>query len=379
MKNIFLSVFTAILFFSCNNSAKFTVEGTITNANGKKLYLEYNGLNNTILIDSVKIKKNGKYHFSATCPQFPDFYRLVLDGKYIIFGVDSTETITINSQYSDFAMNYVVENSPQNIEIQRLRQSINKIQIMADSLQSVLPDMRTLMTQRLENQIIEHKNSVKSLILKNARSLAAYFALHQQINGVLLFSPYDENDKTYYNAVATAFHVFMPEYNRSKALYINAINAINSVREQKYQKDWQNFIQEYGVGFIDVILPDRTGAKRKLSDIARGKTVLIDFSAADMPERTDYIFMLRDLYNKFNARGFTIYQISLDDNRLLWERATENLPWICVRSEDSANNSYAVSYNVQNIPALFLLNKKGELVCRITDLKNISQLIEENL
>ncbi|MCL1868580.1 MAG: DUF4369 domain-containing protein [Paludibacter sp.] len=380
MKKLVLPIFfTVILLFSCNNSAKFKVEGTIANADGKKLYLEYNKLNESVLLDSVTLKKGGKYRFSAARPQFPDFYRLILDGKYIVFGVDSTETITINSQYAGFAMNYVVENSPQNLEIQRLRQSLNAIQILADSLQNASPQIRSAMRQRLENQIIAHKDSAQSLILKNAHSLAAYFALHQQINGILLFSPYDKNDKIYYNAVATAFHVFMPEYERSKALYVNAIDAINHSREQKSQADWQKLMQEHGVGFIDIALPNRYGAEKKLSEIARGKTVLIDFSAAEMPEATDYTFLLRDLYNKFSARGFTIYQISLDNNRLLWERATENLPWTCVRSSDGAKNSYTTVYNIQSIPTLFLLNKKGELVCRITDLKTINKLVEENL
>ncbi|GHV45321.1 hypothetical protein FACS1894180_7740 [Bacteroidia bacterium] len=367
------------MLFSCNNSNKFTVEGIIVDAAGKKLYLEYNGLNKNVLLDSVKLKKDGKYRFLAAQPQFPDFYRLILDGKYIVFGIDSTETVTINSQYAGFAMNYTVENSPENIDIQRLRKSLNAIQLLADSVQNVSPEMRSNFIQRIENQITAHKDSSKVLILKNARSLASYFALHQQINGILLFSPYDQNDQICYNAVATAFHVFMPEYERSKALYVNAIDAIKRKREEKSQADWQKIVQENGVGFIDIALPDRAGVQQKLSDIARGKTVLLDFSAVEMPESTDYTFRLRDLYNKYSARGFTIYQISLDNNRLLWERATENLPWICVRSADGANNSYLSSYNVQNIPTLFLLNKKGEIVSRITDLKTLNETVAKNL
>ena len=379
MNKLSLLFFTVLLLFSCNNSEKFTVEGTILNADGKKLYLEYNSLNNSILLDSVKIKKDGKYRFSSMRRQYPDFYRIILDKKYIIFGIDSTETITINSQYDGFAMNYIVENSLQNVEIQRLRQSLNAIQMLADSLLNVSPEMIAAMRQRLESQIAVHKDSAKSLILKKANSLSAYFALHQQINDVMLFSPYDKDDKVYYNAVATAFHVFMPEYERSKSLYANAIDAINRTREQKSMENWKQLQKEQGVGFIDIALPDHNCVERKLSDIAKGKTVLLDFSAADMPERTDYTFLLRDLYNKFNTRGFTIYQISLDDNRLLWERTTENLPWVCVRSTDGTNNSYTGIYNVQNIPTLFLINKKGDIVCRINDLKTIDKLVQENL
>ena len=379
MKKFFFLFFTAIFFFSCDNSKKFTVEGTIENADGKKLYLEYNGLMKSVLLDSVKIKKDGKYHFSSARPQYPDFYRLILDGKYIIFAIDSIEKITINSRYDGFAMNYVVENSPQNIEIQRLRQSLNAVQILADSLQNAPPGMLPQMRQRLENQITSHKDSAKALIFKNARSLSAYFALFQQINGITLFSPYDSQDMVYYNAVATAFNVFMPDYERSKSLYANAIDAINRDREQKWQEQWQQLQKENGIGFVDIALPDVKGNERKLSEIAKGKTVLLDFSSSDMQDRTNYIFLLRDLYNKFSPRGFTIYQVSLDENRLLWERSSENLPWICVRSKDGANNYYTGVYNIQNNPTLFLLNKKGDIVSRITDLKTIAKLVSENL
>jgi peroxiredoxin len=355
------------------------VAGAIANASGKKLYLEYNGLTKNVLLDSTKLGKDGKYSFRVVRPQFPDFYRLILDGKYIIFGIDSTESVTINSQYADFAMNYTVENSPQSVEIKRLRQSLNAIQLLADSVRNVSGETRVNLVKYIDNQIIVHKDTAKALILRNARSLAAYFALHQQINGILLFSPYDKNDQVCYNAVATSFHVFMPEYERSKAMYTNAIDAINRKREQQNQENWQKIMQESGVGFLDIALPDRAGAEQKLSDVARGKTVLLDFSTFEMPESTDYTFLLRDLYNKYSARGFTIYQISLDNNRLLWERATEHLPWTCVRSKDGANNPYLSSYNVENIPTLFLLNKKGEIVSRITDLKTLDEVVARNL
>jgi peroxiredoxin len=375
----YILILVSIFLFACDNSNKFTVEGTIADAAGKTLYIEYNNLTKSILLDSVKLKTDGKYSFSAARPQFPDFYRLVLDGKYIIFAIDSTETVGINSQYAGFAMNYTVHNSTESLEIQRLRQSLNAIQLLADSALKAPPEMRPAFTQRIENQIITHKDTAKALILKNVRSLAAYFALHQQINGAMLFSPYDTSDRVYYNAVANAFHVFMPEYDRSKAMYINVIDALKKTREQKEREKWRNIIAEKGVGFIDITLPDRTGAQRKLSDVARGKTVLIDFSAFEMPETTDYTFLLREMFNKYSAKGFTIYQISLDKNRILWERATENLPWTCVRGDDGANNLYLGSYDVKNIPTLFLLNKKGEIVSRITNLKMLEEVIAKNL
>ena len=42
-------------------------------------------------------------------------------------------------------------------------------------------------------------------------SAAAYFALFQQIDGLLFFDLYDKNDSKAYGAVATSFDHYYPE------------------------------------------------------------------------------------------------------------------------------------------------------------------------
>jgi cytochrome oxidase Cu insertion factor (SCO1/SenC/PrrC family) len=377
-KNLFVLIICISIIY-CSNKDKFTIEGTIGNAKGKMLYLEHNGLTNCTLIDSVELNEKGNYKFRAQRPQFPDFYRLLLDNKQIIFSVDSNETIIINSQYQNFAMNYSVEGSPESIIIQKLRKSLNNIQLKIDSIQENVPvEQQKTYFENLQNMIETHKDSVKKMILKNAKSLSSYFAINQQINGIPIFSAHQKDDQIYYNAVATAYHVFMPDYDRSKALYNNAINAINAKRGQQNQQNWNETFQQSSVGYIEITLPDRNGNKQSLSALA-GKLVLIDFSAFDMPDIDDYLFTLKELYNNYHSRGFEIFQISLDENKILWQKQTENLPWICVRDENALFSSVAASYNVSQIPALFLLDKKGNIVSRISNLQTMEKLIRENL
>jgi len=75
------------------------------------------------------------------------------------------------------------------------------------------------------------------------------------------------------------------------------------------------------------------------------------------------------LYNKYQAKGLEIYQVSLDRSILLWKNSTESIPWICVRDENGPNSKVVASYNIQKIPTLFLLNRKGSLDGRNYDLK----------
>jgi len=361
-KHFFYVALCALCCLSCGKKNSFTVEGEITDAAGKMLYLQHAGLLEDKILDSVRLTASGNFHFRQQRPPYPDLYRLILDGKFIVFALDSTETLYVRSQYAGFALNYTIENSPQSIDIQTLRRSLAAAQAIEE------PQARL-------SALLAHKDSAKALILRDARSLAAYFALHQQTGGKLLFSPYEKDDQPYYNAVATAFHVFMPDYSRSKALYANATDAIKRRQEERENLLWQEIVEKNGVGFIDIALPDAKGKQRTLSSLV-GHCVLLDFSAFSLPESAEYTFLLRDLYNKYAKRGFTIFQVSLDNSRLLWEDASEHLPWICVR--DSAQTA-ARTYNVQQIPTLFLLDKQGNIVNRITDIKTLDSQINNLL
>ncbi|MDD4661572.1 MAG: hypothetical protein PHF73_13095, partial [Massilibacteroides sp.] len=55
------------------------------------------------------------------------------------------------------------------------------------------------------------------------------------------------------------------------------------------------------------------------------------------------------------------------------------LPWICVRDPQSVYSQIAALYNVKQLPALFILDKKGNLVKRVEDLKTLESDIKSVL
>ena len=98
-----------------------------------------------------------------------------------------------------------------------------------------------------------------------------------------------------------------------------------------------------------------------------------------MKNSVQYTFELRELYNKYHSRGFEIYQISLDRSVLLWKESTANIPWVCVREDNAGKTSFAATYNVQQLPTMFLLNKKGVIMGRDYDFKTLEEVISKNL
>ena len=131
-------------------------------------------------------------------------------------------------------------------------------------------------------------------------------------------------------------------------------------------------------GLIDISLRDLKGNIRKLTDL-KGKVVLLDFSVYQTQTGAPHNLMLRDLYNKYASQGFEIYQVSLDADEHFWKTSADNLPWICVRDGNGVYSTNAAVYNVRQLPAYFLINRKNELSGRGEDIKDLDSAIKELL
>ena len=379
MKKTLIVFLILVGMISCKQHNKFTISGSVKDAAGEMLYFEYSGLLKTTILDSVRLRSNGSFKFKSNRPAYPDFYRLRLIDKIITFAVDSCEDITIDAQNAGFATNYKVTGSETSKQIQILRKSVMNIQKLANGLTSSMDaSERNAKIAGIEKDIEVHKEYAKKLILQNPRSTAAYFAIYQKVNDTYLFSPYNKSDKPFCAAVATSFNTYMPDYERSKNIYALVLDAIRTDRKAKDKETWNEVLATHGTGYINIVLPDKNNVERKLSSLI-GNVILIDFSTYESKQSIDYIFSLRDLYEKYHSRGFEIYQISLDQNKQLWQQSTKNIPWICVRDLNGPNTRYAESYNVSEIPTTFLIDKKGNILFRSLGFEELKKEIEKNL
>lgn len=379
MKKTLIICFILVGMISCKQHDKFLINGSIKDAKGEMLYFEYSGLLKTIILDSVRLRSNGSYRFNSNHPKYPDFYRLRLNDKIITFAVDSCEKITIDAKQTNFATDYTVKGSATSSQIQILRKSVMNIQRSVNELTSGMDaNERNARITSIEKDIEIHKEMARKLILQNPRSAAAYFALYQKVNDTYLFSPYIKSDRPYYAAVATSYNTYMPEYERSKNVYALVLDAIKKDRQAKDKQAWNEVFTTQGTGYINIILPDRNNKEKKLSDLI-GKVILVNFSECESKQSVDYTFALRELYNKYHKRGFDIYQVSLDQNKQLWQQSTENIPWICVRDVDGPNTKVATSYNISTIPTTFLMDKKGNIIARSLGFDELKKAIEKLL
>ena len=355
----------------------------MSEADGKTLYLEASGLSGITILDSVKLKENGTFKFKEDRPASPEFYRLRLDEKTINFSVDSIETIQINAPYADFATAYQVSGSDNSTKIQELIIKQAKLQNRVDALvQSVRANKLTptAFEDSLAVLLKAYKDDVKiNYIYAAPNTAASYFALFQKLNDYLIFDPLNSKDDVRcFAAVATSLNNLYPHVDRTKNLYNIVIKGMKNTRapRQKTIELPEDKIVE--TGLIDISLRDIKGDARKLSDL-KGKVVLLDFSVYQTQTGAPHNLMLRELYNEYAAKGFEIYQVSLDADEHFWKTSADNLPWICVRDGNGVYSTNASVYNVKQVPAFFLINRNNELSVRGEEVKDLNAAIESLL
>lgn len=383
MKKITIAALAALTITACSSGPKFHVNGDVSGADGKTLYLEASGLEGIVPLDSVKLKGEGKFSFKQPRPESPEFYRLRVEDKVINFSVDSLETIQINAPYTDFSTAYTVEGSENSCKIKELTLKQIRLQKDADNL------LNALRANKLSHNVLEdsltalvkrYKDDVKmNYIFAAPNTAAAYFALFQKLNDYLIFDPLNNKDDVRcFAAVATSLNNAFPHAVRSKNLYNIVIKGMKNTRNPQAQnlEIPQDKIIETGI--IDIALRDVKGNIRKLTDL-KGKVVLLDFTVYQAPAGATHNLLLRELYNKYASQGLEIYQVSLDADEHFWKTSAANLPWVCVRDGNGVYSSNVAVYNVRQIPSIFLVNRNNELKLRGEDIKDIEASVKSLL
>lgn len=350
----YLIVFVVLALVGCQRVEKFTVEGVVSNAEGEMLYLEHTGLVKTSVVDSCTLSEAGKFTLKAVAPAYPDFYRLRIGKQSLPLAVDSSETIIVTASRDSLAQTMAIEGSDNSLIIAQLRAKA-----------------RTASIEEL-------REAAKQVIVANPGSLAAYYAVFMKQGGQYIWNILDPSDRRMYQAVATSFNTWMPEYERTKVLYNQVLEILQAERSVKNQEVMRQFINEAENSVLDITLPDEWGEMQSLSDL-QGEVVVLDFSNSEMEQSVGYNFELRELYNKYHKRGLEIYSVSIDRNKLLWEQIVENLPWITVHADQNVAAQVLLQYNVQGLPTLFLLDRKGNVQGRYIDFKQLEADIRKYL
>lgn len=374
-------VMVALSLASCTGK-KFQVSGVISDAPDSLLLFENMSLNGPVVVDSVRLGADGSFSFEGEAPTAPEFYRLRIARQIINVAVDSTEHVTVKASYPTMTGSYEVEGSTECSKIREL--ALMQLNLQAQ-LNAVVQNPNVSYEKEADSvrTILEvYKYKVKNdYIFKEPWRAYAYFALFQTITlgqqVGLIFDPQSKKeDVQAYAAVATSWDTYHPGSERGTNLHNIAIEGMKNVRIlQAEQNQTIDASKINNSGVIEVALPDRNGKTCKLTSL-KGKVVLLDFHLFASKGSTERIMHLRDLYNKYHAQGFEIYQVSLDPDEHFWKESVAALPWVCVRDANSTGSVYLTQYNVQSLPTFFTIDRNNVLQKRDAQIKDLDAEIK---
>lgn len=339
------------------NDAGWTVEGSVEGADEAKLYLEAfnNNGNNWYVLDTVRTDHEGKFSITSPRAAFPDVYRITLDGKSVYFPIDSTETITVKSKAGAFSTDYSVEGSDAAATMLKSDKLINDY-VASHGVAAL-------------DSAVNLKRELSGMILGDMPGIASYYLVTKRINGKPVFNPLIKSDMKIIGAVANAYSEFRPNDPRAeflKRLYIEARKLSGTTALSA------DTLVATEIDLIDIELPDASGKKVKLSDVAAAnKVVILNFTDYSADYSQPLNIALRKTYDQYHNNGLEIYQIGISPDEYQWRMAARNQPWTTVYYSTNLSGKDLMNYNVGSLPAMFIISN-GALSERISDINSLS-------
>jgi len=379
VKKIFsIALALAALTFACKKPDGFVINGKITNAEGKYLYLEELKVSSSIPVDSVELDKDGSFKFKGKIG-YPNFYLLSLNkNNFVTLLVDTTEKISVFGDAANFSRDYIVQGSPGSLLVQELNNMLTKTKHKIDSIRNHINAYRmrddySVQRSSWNQEIADIKQAQirysTNFIQKHPFSLSSVLALYQKFDD----SNYVVQDLQSLKVAASALNSFFPKSEHVKALYANTQRLMAQEKNNKLQQ----FIDQNGVNSPDIKLPNTNGRDVSISSLTN-KVVLIQFWSALNRDSRIQNQALVDLYSKYKSRGLEIYQVSVDTDRTAWLNAIEQdgLNWINVG--DMKGSIVASNlYNIQFIPSNYILDKERRIVAKNLQGPALDQAIGE--
>ena len=351
----------------CAKRNKFRIDGEVHNALGRYMTLKRIDVDIPVLIDSVRIKRDGSFRFNVKSSG-PDFYQLgYSNANFMTLLSEPGEKINVLFNSNNLYEDYKVTGSSGTDKIRILDSALSVTLTRIDSIKKVFrdsqedPDFKEkeeLINERFIKILNTQRRFTIGFILKNLRSFASIKALYQKIDEST-YVLYDYRDLQFMKLVSDTLMHYYPRSKQVKALKADFEKELNQSMVDRLNQ----VTKDLPSSKLDPSLNDLNGKRITLSSL-QGKYVLLAFWSADSRDCITENLQLKDLYKKYNKKGFEIYQINLDTDEDLWKKAVryDELPWISVREDDPSKPYNAIIYNVKTLPANYLYDPSGNII-----------------
>lgn len=360
MKKIVLSLTVIVGVLACNSKPQgYVLNGTLTGEveNGTQVFIrKINDNNQPYDIDTTTVE-NGKFTVSGPVDS-PELIYVFIDKVqgYTPVVAEKGE-IELSSQKDSLNFAKVRGTVQNDIFFNYLKES----RVLSDQAMSIQKDMQNArMTgneataNSLNDEFAElqeeYKNFELEFIKNNPNGLISALLIEKGLNSRMIES---EEAQKMYDALTPEIKETVPAKSILKSL--------EAAREREEKGKSTNI----GATAPDFSGPTPDGRELSLKE-AMGKVTIIDFWAAwCKPCRVENPNVV-NVYNKYHSKGLNIIGVSLDRKEEDWKKAIadDKLTWNHISSLDYFNDAVAKLYNVEAIPATFILDENGVIVAK---------------
>ena len=387
MKNLFL-LFLAITFISCGDSGKHILSGELSNPSGETVYLQDLNQENFPNIDSTILDESGNFSFSTPIPSY-GFYNVVVGKNNFATLILNTgdKGISITGDARDLGKTYAVSGSDESNlfweinqheiasyekrsairakqdSIQQLFQyhlNQNKNQQSIDSLSASMEAEFNQLHENDQSLMTDYISYIKGFIDQHSNSLVSIYAVSRLRPPLEYIS--------YYEKVSDALNEKAIESDQVKK-YQTMVADMKKAMAEQMQREQAMAVNEANLAEGNAA-PEFSGSTPDGNQIAlsslKGKIVLLDFWASwCKPCRIENPNVVK-LYQKYSKKGFEILGVSLDETQDAWVKAIQQdgLTWKHCSDLKGWKSGIALKYNVNAIPATFLLDKEGKIIAK---------------
>ncbi|WP_353139159.1 TlpA disulfide reductase family protein [Pseudopedobacter sp.] len=357
---------------SCKNSEEFVIKGQIENvvqASNKVFLLYADSLGQMVTIDSTLLNEDRKFVLKGKSPD-PEFYQLYIGDRSYMLIAENGDEINFKADMADHSGSYEIEGSREAEKITEfnkitsdftkktgeLAEKYSKLIVdKADKKDSIIADYHSKAAVITKPFLEQAYNFID----KNKSSLTAFFAA----NVIMGTDPVSYEDKiiAYSKEAAENF----PE-NKMIQAFAKQMAGMENLAVGKVAPDFT------------ANTPD--GKAMKLSDL-RGKYVLLDFWASWCgPCRQENPHIVKT-YEKYKGKNFTVLGFSLDNDASKWKEAiqADKLNWSHVSELKQWDAETARLYNINAIPASFLLDPQGKIIAKNLRGDDLQKFLEKTL
>jgi peroxiredoxin len=350
---------------ACNRTDRITIKGKLSDSRKESLYLEEMNLLNVKKIDSLRIKRNGRFNFHVKTRQ-PKFYQLKLsNNQYVNLLLNPGDKVRIYGDGQDLLNSARIEGSDESFRILELNKRLVSTIKKLDSITTVYESyadkagndsLLSELNKKYVKTLDQHRQYTIEFILQDQGSLANIMALYQEIKpGTYLLNRI--RDLQFFKIVTDSLKKNYPNLAPVKVLEDDFKKRFAQYQGQKILK----MAKGVNYGLPSVTLPNLNGDSVSLSTL-KGKYVLLSFWASWDANSVRQNLLLKDVYKVYHKKGFEIYQVSFDKSYDNWKKEVhfDQLPWINVCDSTYPASRVAQGYNVQAIPTNYLINKQQD-------------------